>query len=468
MSIHSIACSVFLAVSLIFSSMTPVLADSLTDTAKTALDTYVAAPDSSYEYTVEKTIEEAAYTLYILRMQSLNWLTEKEVNRTQWVHDLKVIVPKKVRTDVGLLFIAGGANGRETPDSVKKELAMIALATGSVVTELGQVPNQPLTFKDDPEQRPRVEDALIAFGWSQFLNGGDAEWLAHLPMTKSAVRAMDTITDVCRKEAQVPVNEFVVSGGSKRGWTTWTTAAVDPRVKAIVPIVIDMLNVRPSFKHHYQVYGFFAPAVDDYVDAGIMDWQDDPRYLDLIKVVEPYEYRARFTMPKLLLNAAGDQFFVPDSSQFYFSELPGEKHLRYVPNADHSMRGSDAYETLLAFYALILSDTPRPKFTWRSEGEGKLAVKVEDKPDAVKLWQTTNPETRDFRKETIGEAWTSEVLQPDEDGDYRAEVPPPSKGWTAFMIELTYATPAKVPFKVTTSVEVTPGKLPFPPYQPKR
>lgn len=65
---------------------------------------------------------------------------------------------------------------------------------------------------------------------------------------------------------------------------------------------------------------------------------------------DPYEYRARLTMPKMIINATGDQFFVPDSSRFYFDALPGEKHLRYVPNADHSMRHTDVDETVLAFY----------------------------------------------------------------------------------------------------------------------
>ena len=45
--------------------------------------------------------------------------------------------------------------------------------------------------------------------------------------------------------------------------STWTTAAVDKRVVAIVPIVIDMLNIVPSFKHHFAAYGFWAPAVGD-------------------------------------------------------------------------------------------------------------------------------------------------------------------------------------------------------------
>ena len=45
----------------------------------------------------------------------------------------------------------------------------------------------------------------------------------------------------------VKVDKFVVSGGSKRGWTTWTTAAVDRRVVAIMPAVIDLLNLEKSF-----------------------------------------------------------------------------------------------------------------------------------------------------------------------------------------------------------------------------
>ena len=62
------------------------------------------------------------------------------------------------------------------------------------------------------------------------------------------------------------MQRFVVSGASKRGWTTWTTAAVDRRVVAIAPAVIDLLNVVPSFTHHWQAYGAWSDAVKDYVE----------------------------------------------------------------------------------------------------------------------------------------------------------------------------------------------------------
>ena len=249
---------------------------------------------------------------------------------------------------------------------IDARFAAMATTTGTVVGELRMVPNQPLTFVGDTKEA-RWEDALIAYGWDKYLRGGREEWLARFPMTKSAVRAMDTITDLMVSEAGggLVVEKFVVAGGSKRGWTTWTTAAVDPRVVAIVPIVIDLLNVEPSFVHHWQAYGFWAPAVGDYQEMGIMDWMGSERYRRLNELVEPFEYRDRLTMPKLLVNAAGDQFFLPDSSQFYFDELEGEKHLRYVPNTGHSLSGTDAFDTVLAFYAAVVDGKERPTSTPR-------------------------------------------------------------------------------------------------------
>jgi PhoPQ-activated pathogenicity-related protein len=281
-------------------------------------------------------------------------------------------------------------------------------------------------------------------------------------MTKAAVRAMDTVTAFCgsAEGGNLKIDRFVVAGGSKRGWTTWTTAAVDKRVVGIIPCVIDVLNMEASMMHHYAAYGFWAPSVGNYTAFRIMDWTGTPEYRALLKIEEPYQYRERFTMPKFLINAAGDQFFLPDSSQFYFNDLPGVKYIRYVPNADHSLRGSDAHESMLAFYNAVINNLPLPQFTSTLEKDGSMRVKTKDKPTEVKLWHATNPDARDFRMETLGPKYESSILTDQGGGTYIGKVPEPAKGWTAFFVELTYPSGSPAPYKFTTQVRVVPDVLP--------
>jgi PhoPQ-activated pathogenicity-related protein len=429
---------------------------------KTALDRYVAAPDPAYTYEIANTIKGEGYTAYYVDMTSQTWRSAREVNRTQWKHWLVIVRPDKVTSPIGLLYIGGGDNDDGPPERIDQSLVRTALATETVVSMLYQIPNQPLIFADD-NGREREEDETIAYTWDKFMRTGDENWPLRLPMTKGAVRAMDTITAVCAapEAGNATVNRFVVAGGSKRGWTTWTTAAVDKRVIAITPFVIDLLNVIPSFEHHWEAYGFWAPAVGDYQEMGIMEWSGTPEYDALMRLVEPYSYRARYTMPKYIVNATGDQFFVLDSSQFYYDDLPGEKYLRYVPNADHSLRDSNAREGFVAFYESIVKGTPRPKYSWRVKRDGTIIARTKDKPSSVKLWQATNPNARDFRVETIGKVWTSTDLADQGGGVYTAKVPRPEKGWTAYFIELTFPSGGRVPFIFSTEVVVTPRKLPF-------
>jgi PhoPQ-activated pathogenicity-related protein len=431
-------------------------------TGTTALDHYVKQPDPHYEWRLERSIPGKGYTTFLLQMTSQQWLTAQEVDQPIWNHWMLLVRPDEVQHNTGLLFISGGSNDRPPPPDADRSLIQMALATRSVVAELRMVPNQPLTFTD--EDQPRYEDALIAYTWDRFLRTGNERWPARLPMTKSAVRAMDTITAFCaeREAGELTIDAFVVAGASKRGWTTWSTAAVDKRVVAIIPIVIDLLNITPSFIHHWEAYGFYAPAVADYEEMQIMEWLNTPQYQALMKIVEPYEYRERFTMPKFIINATGDQFFLPDSSQFYFHDLPGIKYLRYVPNADHSLRETDAAETMLACYHAILNQLPLPRFSWSNEPDGSIRVQTVDRPTEVKLWQATNPDSRDFRVDTIGRSWTSSTLTGQADGTYRGYVESPPQGWTAFVVELTFADPNRpAPFKFTTDVRVTPDRLPY-------
>jgi len=452
---------------LLFASVTALLCSSAS-AAETGLDRYVKKPDPTYAYSVVNKIPGEGYTMYVVDLTSQTWRKPSEVDRTVWKHWLTIIKPDRVEHNTGYLFITGGSTTDKAPAKANAQYVDIALTTHSVAAELQDIPNEPLTFTDSPIARK--EDAIIAYTWIKFMETGDETWPLRLPMTKAAVRAMDTITSVMAtpEAGNVKVEKFVVSGGSKRGWTTWTTAAVDPRVSAIVPASIDLLNLEPSFEHHWKVYGFWAPAVQDYVESGVMDWTGTPQYKALLAEVEPYSYRDRLTMPKYLVQAAGDQFFLPDSSRFYFDDLKGEKYLRYVPNTDHSLKGSDARESMLAFYDAFLRGAPRPKFTWSFEKNGDIRVTAKDKPSAVKLWQATNPEHRDFRLETLGAKYEGSALQDQGDGVYVAHVPAPEKGWTAYFVELTFPSGGKYPFKFTTAVRVNPDTEPFPAYVPKR
>jgi len=427
---------------------------------KTALDEYVARPDPHYSWTVAEEIRGKGFTCYVVDMQSQAWRTERDVNRPVWQHWLVVVKPDRVEFDTGFLMIGGGSNDRPPPEKPDELIVKIALATKSVVAELTMVPNQPLVFHGDG--RKRKEDDLIAYTWDQFLKTGDPTWPARNPMVKSAVRAMDTVQSLLGSErcGNAAVDRFVVAGGSKRGWTTWLTGAVDDRVVAIVPIVIDVLHVDPSIRHHYAAYGFWAPALGDYEEHDILARLNDPRLADLYRLVDPFYYRHRLAMPKYVVNASGDQFFLPDSSQFYFDQLEGEKHLRYVPNADHSLDGSDAAETIVAFYRMILTGTPRPRYAWRFEDDGSIRVRTVDEPAAVRLWQATNRSARDFRVESLGREYTASALEDRGGGVYVGRVDAPKQGWTAFFVELTYDA-GGLPLKLTSGVRVVPDTLPF-------
>jgi len=429
--------------------------------SRTPLDDYIAAPDSDFAFHLVSSTPGSGYTTHVLGMTSQAWLTTNEVDRPLWKHWVIIVRPDQVTSSKSLLFITGGKNGSAAPDKPDANLARIAVATHSVVSELKMVPNQPLVFAGETEGR--VEDSLIAYTWDKFLRTGDSKWPARLPMTKSAVRAMDTVTAFCKtpEAGSLKVDQFVVAGGSKRGWTTWTTAAVDKRVVGIIPAVIDVLNMEPSMLHHYGAYGFWAPSIGDYTQFRIMDWTGTPEYRALMKIEEPYQYRSRLTMPKLILNASGDQFFLPDSSQFYFRDLPGTNYLRYVPNADHSLKGTDAYETVMVFYNALINSASLPRFSWSVQPNGGIEVLTITPPSEVKLWQATNPEARDFRLETFGPKWESSSLKASGEGRYVGSVPKPPKGWTAYFVELTFPSGTQVPYKFTTQVCVSPDVLPY-------
>ena len=200
----------------------------------------------------------------------------------------------------------------------------MAKATNSVVAELKMVPNQPLVLNNDG--KPRSEDDLLAYGWVKFMETGDPPWIPRLPMVKSAVRAMDTVTALLASEqgGKVDVKKFVVAGGSKRGWTTWLTGGGGQARR----------GHRPDRDRRRERPGLLASITSAPTASGrrrsattrgtrSSTGSGTKEYERSMRIEDPYFYRDRLTMPKFVVNASGDQYFPPDSSKFYFGDLPG-------------------------------------------------------------------------------------------------------------------------------------------------
>jgi PhoPQ-activated pathogenicity-related protein len=438
-------------------------------TAESPLLNYINEPDSAFRFEELAHYSGEGYQTHILKLISQRWLTENEVDQPIWWHYLTIVVPDSLQSEKGMLWIGGGASDDEVPKAASALLTRSALQTGTVTAEIHNIPNQPLNFKDDTVKN-RYEDALIAYGWRKFLENGardeDAIWLARLPMTKAVVRAMDVVTEFVDDKYKQPVSQFLVSGASKRGWTAWTTGLADDRVFAIAPVVIDLLNLDESFRHHYRAYGDWAPAVSEYVEEGIMEWQYSTEFDRMLQITEPFSYLQQLKKPKYIINASGDEFFLPDSWKFYYNQLPGEKYLRYIPNTGHSLRRTDAIQSLIAYYQSKVQGATLPDFKWTVEQNTIFLETDPDRPpQTMKLWQATNQEKRDFRIDVLGPEWKASELEMGSSPDFQVSVPKPTEGYTAFFVELSYPGPADFPLIFTTGVVVVPDVYDHPVFE---
>jgi PhoPQ-activated pathogenicity-related protein len=430
-----------------------------------ALDEYVARVDPSYAVAVVGTCKGEGYRCAVLRMTSQTW-GPKDVDAREWKHWMTVVIPDNVAHTKAFLYITGGDKDDPAPQKPTDRFAQMAIETRSVVVELNDVPNQPLTFSDDPLRKARVEDEIIAFLQARYATVGNPEELLRLPMVKSGVQAMTAVQDFVKADTggKLNIDGFVVAGGSKRGWTTWLVGAVDKRVVGIIPIVINVLGVNETTIHHWRALGYFSPALTDYVDAGLIPGQIGKPALDAVNQIEdPLNYQDRDTMkiPKYVINAVGDEYFPPDNTRYGYHRVAEPKRLRMIPNSKHSTAGTDIMESITAFHDAILNKRAIPDYSWNVRADGAIVVSPEGKPSEVRLWQAVNPKDRDFRVDTIGRAFTSTLLTAQADGSYVGQVSKPTSGYTAYFVELVYPSGGRYPLKFTTEVSVTPDVLPY-------
>ena len=326
-----------------------------------ALASYVHAPDKSLEWheVDSGTVGNVEYVEYLLTSQTWRGI--------DWKHQLFVLRPANMARDErhALLFVHGGRwkpeyegeRGRTQLPSEALLFARLAESIQAPVGVLRQVPFAPMF--------DRTEDALIAYTFDQYLKTGEKDWPLLLPMVKSTVRAMDAMQGIVRERWGASIDSFTVSGASKRGWTAWLTAAVDKRVMAVAPMVIDVLNMRAQMEHQKETWGEVSEEIRDYAALDLPTRLKTERGQELLAMVDPFSYRQRLTRPKMILLSTNDRYWPLDALNLYWSELPSPKQVLYVPNQGHGLRDAErVVGSVSAVHRYAAAGKPMPETTW--------------------------------------------------------------------------------------------------------
>lgn len=366
---------------------------------------YVRKPDPTFSWKLVNSVDSPAGKVYNLELVSQTW------QEIAWQHSVQVFLPPgSEKTETAVLWNQGGS-----PEAVTLLLgSLLARKIEAPVIFLYGVPKQPLFGG-------KTEDALIAETFVRYLETEDSSWPLLFPMVKSVTATMDAVQELAKKEFKDhTIKDFVITGASKRGWTSWLTAASqDSRVKGIAPLVIDTLNMRAQMPNQIKSFGKFSLMIKDYTERKLVPFPESPAAEKLWSMVDPWVYRDRLTVPKMIINGTNDPYWALDALNFYWNDLPGQKHVLYVPNAGHGLdqrldsgaKSRDrAVNTLSAFCRSLAYDEPMPKLNWQYDDQAdccQLKVESSQAVKVMRLW-TAQSKSRDFRSSQ----WASEELEP--------------------------------------------------------
>jgi PhoPQ-activated pathogenicity-related protein len=370
-------------------------------------------------------------------------LTSQTWRGTVWKHQLTFLKPKEMKPKpTALIYVSGRYNPAEA-----MFFPGLARRLKQPIIALWNVPNEPLFG--------RSEDSLIAYTFERYLATRDSSWPLLFPMVKSVTRTMDAAQEFARQEWKTPLSGFVVTGASKRGWTTWLSGAVDHRVAGIVPMVYDNLNLAAQMKHQVESFGAYSEEIKDYSSQGLAALIRTPAGARLASMIDPFAYRKSLTMPKLIITGTNDRYWPLDAATLYYGGLPGPKNILYDPNSGHTLE--DRMRVLRgigAFWGAVSSGKRLPELqgTFSSGPSAlKLTVAASRKPKAMRAWRAKSS-SRDFRNAV----WTSAPMAL-KGGRYVASLSLPSKGCVALFGEAEYDD-GGTPYMVSTLVRIAGGK----------
>ncbi|APZ93058.1 PhoPQ-activated pathogenicity-related family protein [Fuerstiella marisgermanici] len=410
-----------------------------TDSVPTALHDYVARPEPDFAWKVVRRLETPAGKLTELRLTSQKW------HDIVWQHAVEIFEPKTLKfPSHALLFVTGGSQPPKSADAGTIGMGTaLAETSGMRVVVLHQVPNQPL-FDG------RKEDDLITETWLKYLEDGDETWPLLFPMVKSAVKTMDAVQQLSKDEYSTQIDSFVITGASKRGWTSWLTPVADKRIAATAPIVIDTLNFRAQMQHQLDTWGSFSVQIKDYSSKGlIVLGEESKREKHLRLMMDPYTYREQLTLPKLLVNGTNDPYWVVDAMSKYWDDLKGPKYIIQLPNDGHGLKGGreKALRTVGAFARMNADGQPLPKLQFSCDEAADryvLSVVSDTAPESVFFWRANSTDL-DFRDDQ----WESQEMAASEDGSFHQNFA--AEGHTAVFAELIFKTDG-VPYSLCTLI----------------
>lgn len=413
-----------------------------------ALKHYIDREDNTFAWEVRDSLCTDGAMAYRLRMQSQTW------REFAWIHELVVIVPDKLTNDEALIHISGGSADEKTgePNYHKWNDSLIGFMSGiasrceAVTAILWQVPRQPL-------YGGKYEDELVSFTFHNYQMDKDQTWPLLFPMTKSVIRAMDAIEEFAEKKSlAVKPERFVTNGISKRGWTTWLTAASeDKRVVAIAPMVIDILNMPVSVPYQRHMFGNYSIQIQDYVNLGLTEEVVTPAGKELVAMIDPYSYRDKYTMPKMLFFGTNDEYWTVDAVKNYIDGIPGTKYISYTTNAGHGLGDKTAaVNTLEAFFRQTIAGMEYPRFDYtikEMKGSAELTLKADKAHlENVIVWEALS-ENKDFRQSEF----IPTIKGISHKGKVKVRVEYPAKGYKAFIVMAKYRHPnGGEPYNITT------------------
>ncbi len=400
------------------------------EVAPVAIHTYVQKPEPEFQWKLLKKQELAGAKVFELRVTSQRW------HDILWEHAVEVIEPENlVHPKHVLLFVTGGSQPPKVASERDLKMGLqLAAVAGMRVAVLHQVPNQPL-------YDGRVEDDLITETWLRYLQTGDESWPLLFPMVKSAIKTMDAVQQLSQQEFEQPVDSFIITGASKRGWTSWLTPVADRRIIATAPIVIDVLNFRAQMKHQKDTWGKYSEQIIDYTSKGlIVEGDENMRERQLRLMMDPYNYRSQLTLPKLLVNGTNDPYWVVDAMKLYWDDLQGPKYALFLPNADRDLDDGreKALVTIATFARLNAAGAELPELKWtftRDNEQRNATITSSQTPVDAVLWTAQSPDL-DFRNDS----WTSSPMQQSEDGSWQGHVMGTSDHHVAMYVELQFQT----------------------------